>query len=262
MKSSLELREISAGYDNKPAIRNINLTVNAGELLVLAGPNGSGKSTLLKTAGGLITPMEGKVAINGREVRHLKPRQRATLTAFLFQVRDRPWAFTVRETVAQGCFARRGWLGAETKTDRDAVTVALEKAELAALAERPVTELSGGELQRVYIARCIAQGADFLLLDEPDNNLDPKYSFMILTLLSELAREGRGIIVSLHNLRLASRFADRIALLSASALGGTLNERSFQSSISALGAPAEVLTEENLGNVYDLKADLVRDLII
>ena len=245
----LELREVSAGYF-KPVLRDINLSVGAGELLVLSGPNGSGKSTLLKTAGGLLPPLEGRVEINGAEIGRLKPRERAALTAFLFQNRDSPWPFTVRETVAQGAFARRGWLGGETKADREKVSEALEKADLAALSDRPITELSGGELQRVYIARCIAQGAAFLLLDEPENNLDPKYAYTILTLLSELVREGRGAVVSLHELRLASRFAHRIALLS---LEGT---------ISAIGTPAEVLTEENISRVYDLDPELVRELIL
>ena len=262
MKGRLELAGVTAGYcsrkmyraasgsRNKPALCNINLSVEEGELLVLAGPNGSGKTTLLKTAGGLLAPLEGRVSINGKEIGGLKLKERASLMAFLFQVRDMPWPFTVSETIAQGRFARRGWLGAETKADREAVALALEKAELVPLAQRPITELSGGELQRVYIARSMAQGAAFLLLDEPENNLDPKYSYMILSLLSELVKEGRGAIVSLHDLRLASRFADRVALLSP---GGT---------ISAIGPPSEVLVEENLSRVYGLSPDLVRSLIL
>jgi iron complex transport system ATP-binding protein len=204
---SLELRSVSAGYGGTPVLRGVNLTVGEGELVVLAGPNGSGKTTLLKTAGGLLAPLEGQVLANGKDLYSLKLKERAALAAFLFQVRESPWPFTVRETVAQGCFFRRGWLGAETGADREAVASALEKAELTALAERAITELSGGELQRVYIARCIAQGAAFLLLDEPENNLDPKYSHIALTLLAALVREGRGAIAGLHDLRLASRFA-------------------------------------------------------
>jgi iron complex transport system ATP-binding protein len=251
VKHILEMRGVTAGYDSeKPALRNIDLRVEDGEILAFAGPNGSGKTTLLKTAAGLLPPLEGSVVINGREISRMKTRERAALTAFLFQVRDSPWPFTVRETVEQGCFARRGWLGAETRADREAAASALEKADLTALAERRVTELSGGELQRVYIARCIAQGAAFLLLDEPENNLDPKYSYMILTLLSELVREGKGAIVSLHDLRLASRFAHRVAILS------------LNGNICAAGTPAEVLNEENLGRVFDLSEDLVRDLVL
>ena len=246
----LELQGASVGYKDKPVLSNVNLSVEAGEILVLSGPNGSGKSTLLKTAGGLIPPLEGRVTIDGVEISRLKPREKAAFTAFLFQSRDNPWPFTVRETVAQGCFARRGWLGAETRADREAVNGALEKAYLTALAERPVTQLSGGELQRVYIARCIAQGAAFFLLDEPENNLDPKYAFTVMTLLTDLVGEGRGAIVSLHDLRLASRFAHRIALLS---LEGT---------VSVLGPPAEVLTVENLSKVYDIPEELVRDLVL
>ena len=252
----LELRSVSAGYNfnrsrrAEPVLRDIDLSVEEGELLVLAGPNGSGKTTLLKTAGGLLAPIAGKVTVNGKDISLMKHKERASLTAFLFQVRETPWPFTVRETVAQGSFVRRGWLGAETKADREAVNAALEKADLTSLAERSITELSGGELQRVYIARCIAQGAAFLLLDEPENNLDLKYANMILTLLSNLVREGRGAIVSLHDLRLASRFAQRIVLLS------------LHGDISTIGPPTEVLTEENISKVYDISEELVRDLIL
>ena len=251
----LELRGVSAGYGARgsrvtPTLRDINLSVEEGELLVLAGPNGSGKTTLLKTAGGLLPPLEGKVTINGKEIGTLKARERAALTAILFQVRDTPWPFTVRETVAQGRFARHGWLGAETREDREAVHTALEKACLGALADRPIHELSGDELQRVYIARSIAQGAAFLLLDEPENNLDPKYAYMVLSLIETLVSEGRGAIVSLHDLRLASRFAHRVALLSPEGV------------ISATGKAADILREDTLSAVFDLSPDLVRSMVL
>ncbi|MCL2007614.1 MAG: ABC transporter ATP-binding protein [Treponema sp.] len=256
MSNFLELRGLSIGYDNKKEVLSgIDLKVSSGEILVLAGPNGSGKTTLLKTMGGLLQPLEGKVYINGRDIGSLKPGDRAALSAFLFQVRESPWPFTVRETVSQGSFARRGWLGREKESDREAVNMAIEKAGLGDYSERRITELSGGELQRVFIARCIAQGALFLLLDEPGNNLDPKYAFIILTLLSDLVKEGRGAIISLHDLRLASRFANRVALLSP-----VSKEKS--GSICALGTPEEVLTEENLSKVFDLKKELVRELVL
>ena len=262
MSALLELRGVSAGYGGrrdcrrrqhrrgKIALRDIDLSVGQGELLVLAGPNGSGKTTLLKTAAGILPPLEGRVTINGKDVANMKPRERAAFTAILFQVRDSPWPFTVRETIAQGRFARHGWLGAETKEDREAINNALEKADLAGLAERPITELSGGELQRVYIARSIAQGAAFLLFDEPENNLDPKYAYVILTLVETLVREGRGAIVSLHDLRLASRFAHRVALLSPSG------------AISAIGTAAEVLREDILSEVFDLSPELVKSMVL
>jgi len=266
MKGLMELTGVSAGYltrgysdrtmrgrsalrDIKPALRDIDLSVGEGELLVLAGPNGSGKTTLLKTACGLLPPLEGSVTINGKSLNAMKSRERAAHTAFLFQIRDNPWPFTVRETISQGRFARCGWLGAQTKEDREAVNTALEKADLVSLAERPITELSGGELQRVYIARSIAQGAAFLLLDEPENNLDPKYAYMIMSLIETLVKEGRSAIVSLHDLRLASRFAQRIALLS---LG----------TISSICTPEEILNEKTLAQVFDLAPELIRSLVL
>jgi len=261
VKNSLALQHVSAGYGASPSestpsiLRDIDLLIGEGELLVIAGPNGSGKSTLLKTAGGLLSPQAGRVTINGKDIGSMKLRERAAYTAILSQGRESPWPFSVRETVAQGRFSRMGWLGAESSADRDAVNTALEKADLTALAERTITELSGGELQRVYIARCIAQGAAFLILDEPENNLDPKYSYKIFTLLAELVSEGRSAIISLHDLRLASHFAHRIALLS-KARGGQ------SGSISAIGPPAEVLTVDILSSIYDLAGGLVRSLIL
>ena len=251
MKAQLELRNVSCGYSSgEPVLCTINLSIEEGELLALVGPNGSGKTTLLKTAGGLLPPLEGEVIINGREIGSLKSRKRAEMTAILFQVKDTPWPFTVRETVAQGRFARHGWLGAQTKQDRDAIDGALERASLTGLAERPITELSGGELQRVYVARSIAQGAAFLLLDEPENNLDPKYAFTILTLIQSLVREGRGAIVSLHDLRLARRFASRVALVSPSG------------ALAAVGTAAEVLTESALSEVFGLEPELIRTMVL
>ncbi|MCL2093312.1 MAG: ABC transporter ATP-binding protein [Treponema sp.] len=252
---SLELQALKAGYGPerglaRDVIPHIDITVEAGELLVVAGPNGSGKTTLLKTAAGLLRPLSGRVMVSGKDLHSLGIRERSGLTAFLFQLRDSPWPFTVRETIAQGCYARQGWLGSQTREDKQAVEGALEKAHLLDLAERPITELSGGELQRVYIARCIAQGAAFLLLDEPENNLDPKYAFMVMNLCAALVKEGRGAMISLHNLRLASRFAHRVALLGP------------QGNLIALGPPHEVLTEETLGRAYDLSSDLVRELIL
>ena len=110
MINSLELCDISAGYGKRAVTHNINLSVGEGEILVLAGPNGSGKTSILKTAGGLLPPVQGRVMIKGKEISRLKPRERAALTAFLFQTRDNPWPFTVRETIAQGPYFRRGWL--------------------------------------------------------------------------------------------------------------------------------------------------------
>ena len=247
---TLNIKSLSCGYDKKAITFDLNLNLNGGELLVLAGPNGSGKTSILKTIGGLIPPIDGSIEIGGRNIRGMKTVQRAGLISFLFQAKESPWPFTVKETISQGRFYNRGWFGSDTANDRKTVERAIEKANLEKLSHRLITELSGGELQRVLLARCIAQDTKFLLLDEPVNNLDPKYSYMIMDLISDLAKEGRGIILSLHDLRLASGFATEIALLSA------------EGKIAAMGSPSDVLSSENIGSVYEIPEDLAKLLIL
>ena len=247
---TLKIKSLSCGYDGKAITSNFNLNLKGGELLVLAGPNGSGKTSILKTIGGLIPPVNGSIEIEGRNIRGMKAVQRAAIISFLYQAKESPWPFTVKETISQGRFFSRGWFGSDTANDRKIVDRAIEKANLEKLSHRLITELSGGELQRVFIARCIAQDTKFLLLDEPVNNLDPKYSYMIMELISDLVKEGRGIILSLHDLRLASGFASEIALLSGNG------------EIAAMGSPSDVLSGENLSKVYEISKDLAKFLLL
>jgi iron complex transport system ATP-binding protein len=224
---------LTAGYRGRAVLRDIGLELGEGELLVLAGPNGSGKTTLLKSIAGLQRPRSGRILIRGRDPGALPSRERAELLAFLFQENGPRWPFTVEELAGQGRFRRRS-----APEDREALEEALEAAGLRGFEDRPVTELSGGEYQRVLIARALFQGAPLLLLDEPANNLDPRYQIMVMEILR--ARCGRGIsaLVSLHDLNLAALYADRIALLS----GGELK---------ALGPPAAVLRPGPLEDVFN-----------
>jgi iron complex transport system ATP-binding protein len=244
MKGILELRGLSVGYRARPVLNGLDLSVRAGELAVLAGPNGAGKTTLLKTAGGIIPALGGKVMLDGREIKSFSKRGRAERIGFLFQNPSPQWPFTVREILGQGLFPRRGLIGGFPE---ERIQRSLEDAGLPGFEERPVTELSGGEYQRVLIARAMAQGADLLLLDEPVNNLDPKYQLMIMDLLKSMTGRGIGILMSLHELALARRYADRIILL----CGGK---------IRASGNPAEALKEEILEEVFDLPPGLAGQL--
>jgi iron complex transport system ATP-binding protein len=220
-------------------LEGISFSVKAGELAVLAGPNGSGKTTLLKTAGGLIPPLAGTVLLGSRDAASLGRRERAAFSAFLFQGDLPSWPFTVREFTAQGRFPRIGLFGSEGREDREAVEEALAEAGLRGLEERPVTELSGGEFQRVLIARATVRGAALLLLDEPCNNLDPKYRLAVMDLIRRVARRGTAVLMSLHDLVLAERYADRIVLL-------------HRGGIAAMGPPGEALREETLERVFEV----------
>jgi iron complex transport system ATP-binding protein len=237
----LELTNLAVGFKTGPVLAGISLTVHAGELLVLAGPNGSGKTTLLKTIGGLIKPLDGRILLDGKDTALLTKREKAGQIGLLFQGTSPAWPFTVEEIIRQGRFPYRGIFGAEQSRDREAVDRAVSAAGLSGFEGRPVTELSGGEFQRVLIARAMAQEAKLLLLDEPANTLDPKYRLMVMTLIRSMTRSGSGTsaVVSLHDLNLARRYADRIILVA-------------DGKIAALGPPAEVLEEATVTRVFDL----------
>ncbi|MDR3343465.1 MAG: ABC transporter ATP-binding protein [Treponema sp.] len=235
----LELENLTLGFKDKVVLRDISLTIKPGELVALAGPNGGGKTTLLKTIGGFIPPLAGRVLLDGKNIAAMGKREKAENISFLFQSTGTLWPFTVEETISQGRFPYRGAFGAETPADRTATDRAITAAGLSGFEYRPVTELSGGEFQRVLIARAMAQEARLLLLDEPANNLDPKYQFMIMQLIRSMADSGIGALVSIHDLNLAGLFADRIALVT-------------KGKIAAQGNPGEVLREDILREVFDI----------
>lgn len=229
----LETRELRVGYEKRIILGPLNLSLGSGELLVLIGPNGSGKTTLLKTLAGLLSPMGGEVLLEGKSLSQFASFARSKKIAFLPQNSSVSWPFTVEELVAQGRFPYRRWFGSESQADKDAVEEALDRACLRELRHRLATELSGGELQRVLIARSIAQRSRILLLDEPVSQLDPKFQITVLDLIKNLTQVGFAAIASVHDLNLAALYADRIALFS-------------EGSLLALGKVQEVLREDLL----------------
>ncbi|MDR2537795.1 MAG: ABC transporter ATP-binding protein [Treponema sp.] len=243
----LELEQLSIGFGKKPILSNLTLAVKPGELIALAGPNGSGKTTLLKTIGGLLKPLIGAVMLDGRDITLMGKREKALKISLLFQSATSDWGFTVEELVNQGRFPHHGFFrkGAAKNTeqttvlDNSIVEKAIRSAGLVGFEHRVVTELSGGEFQRVLIARAMAQAAGLLLLDEPANNLDPKYQYMVMNLVRSMTTFGRVAIVSLHDLNLASLYADRVMLVGN---GGLV----------AMGKPSEVLREDILEAVFGI----------
>jgi iron complex transport system ATP-binding protein len=241
VKPLLELRGLCAGFPRRTVLEGVDLSLAAGEIAVLLGPNGSGKTTLLKTACGLLKPLAGTVRLDGRDLGALKKAERARLGGFLFQSAAPPWPFTVRELLIQGRFSRRGLFRPDPAGEEIVETV-IDEAGLRGFEDRPATELSGGEYQRVLIARLLVQEPRILFLDEPVNNLDPKYQFMVMDLLGALKNRGISALLSLHDLRLARRYAGRIILLNR---GG----------IAAQGSPGEVLRPGTLEEVFEVKSE-------
>ncbi len=236
----LVIENVTICYESRTVLRDVSLSIHAGEVLALIGPNGVGKSTLIHAISGRLKPIGGRVLIDQRDVHRLRVEERSRLIAVVPQAIRLPESFSVFETVLMGRTPYLGWLGREGRLDRSAVQSALERTATQDLLDRPLGELSGGEQQRVLIARALAQAARILLLDEPTAHLDLKHQAGVLNLVRVLAHEeGHAVLIALHDLNLAAQYADQVALLS----NGVL---------AALGTPEEVLTEENLSPAYGL----------
>ena len=237
----LSIDDVTIRYEARTVLRHISLDANAGQVLAVIGPNGVGKSTLIRACSGTLRPAQGRVTIGGQDVHRLRVEDRAKLIAVVSQAVRLPESFSVFETVLMGRTPYLGWLGREGETDRLAVQAALERTSTLELAERTIGELSGGEQQRVLIARALAQSARTLLLDEPTAHLDLKHQASVLSLVRDLAHaENYAVLIALHDLNLAAQHADRVALLSNGA-------------VAAIGTPEEVLTEEHLSPAYGLR---------
>jgi iron complex transport system ATP-binding protein len=246
MMKKLEMQNLTCAYNGQPVLEDLCLEACPGQVLALIGPNGVGKSTLLRAMARLLQPRRGKVLLAGRDLWHTSPRDIARQLALAPQVNGTQWPATVEQVVALGRAPHRGWLLPLTSQDRIATDRALEQAGLSSLRDRKVAQLSGGEQQRVILARVLAQEPQVLLLDEPTSHLDLKYQSGILGLVHQLAhRDGLTVVISLHDLNLAALYADRLALLS-------------EGQLLAVGSPNEVLTPERLTQVYGVPIFVTR----
>ena len=208
----MELRQLRAGYGEHMVLDGIDLALRPGEVLALLGPNGSGKSTLIRAALGLLPLAGGQVLIDGADAAALSPRQRAQKAAYLPQTRPVP-NITALRMVLHGRFPHLTYPRRFRQEDYAAAMAALEQADAACLARRPMPELSGGQRQRVYLALALAQDAPTLFLDEPTAFLDVSHQLEVGRLAGQLARQGKAVVLVLHDLPLALSTADRLAVL-------------------------------------------------
>lgn len=234
----LEIRDLRAGYAGKPALRGISLTVAKGENLYITGPNGCGKTTLLNCVAQLM-PYQGEVRVDGRDARGYPHRELARRVGLMTQISDAYFPYTVFDTVALGRYAhQQGVFARLTEEDRAFVEECIARVGMSGERGRRISELSGGQLQRVYLARLFAQDPDMILLDEPTNHLDLEYQIGLLGDISGWAKkEGRTVIGVLHDLNLVLRYAGRVALME-------------QGCIVACGLPKETLSRDNLLQCY------------
>lgn len=237
----LRAETVGVDLDGRAVLDDVTIDVLDGEVLVLVGPNGAGKSTLLGVLSGERQPDRGRVTVDGRDVRGIRHAELARLRSVLTQENSVSFPFRVIEVVAMG---RSPWArSVEGRDDIRAVQEAMEQADVAHLADRRYTALSGGERARVSLARVLAQRARIVFLDEPTAALDLKHQEDVMRRARALAADGCSVVVVLHDLTLAAAYADRMALLS-------------DGRLEAIGAPAEVLTEERVERVYGLPVDL------
>lgn len=242
----LRIESLAVGYGGEPVLKGLNLAVARGEFLVVVGPNGSGKSTLVRAVTGALSPAEGRILLDGRDLRGLRPREVARTLAVVAQDTSVGFPFTVEEIVALGRIPHLPPLRSETPRDRAAVERAMRLTGTQPLAGRLVTALSGGERQRVMVARALAQEPRLLILDEPTAHLDIAHQVELLDLVRRLNRtEGLTVLAILHDLNLAALYADRLVMLK--------DGRCW-----ADGPPAEVLTEANILAVYGSRVKIVR----
>lgn len=248
--AALNGHDLLLRYHGKPVVHGVSVALEPGRATALVGPNGSGKSTLLRALSRLHQVDGGRVTLGAadgqaeRDAALLSPRRFAREVTLFSQSRPAPQGLTVAEVVAFGRHPyRRGFAG-PTVEDRNAVDRAMGVTGVRDMADRQVGELSGGEMQRVWLAACLAQETGVVLLDEPTNHLDLRYQFETLDLVRDLVEEhGIAVGIVLHDLDQASRVADTLVLMRAGR-------------VHAAGAPADVLTAENIGEVYDIRVEV------
>lgn len=238
---SLTAENLGFGYGKASVLAGIDLAVEPGEIVSVIGPNGAGKSTLLKCLLRVLKPREGKVSADGEDVERMNPRQRARKLSYVPQALPGRFPMSVFDTVLLGRRPHLSWR--PSSEDVDKVSEALSRMGLSGMALRDFDTLSGGQKQKVMLARAFAQEADYLLLDEPTSNLDLRHQIEVMGILRETVDGfGKGALVAIHNLNTAARFSDRIAMF----LGGRVHD---------CGPPAEVLSEGNIESVYGVRVE-------
>jgi iron complex transport system ATP-binding protein len=247
---ALSVEDLHVGYRDRLVLQGVTIAVTAGEVVALVGPNGSGKTTLLRAITGLIPRRAGRILLAGSPIEALTRREIARRVAVVAQQPTLPPGYRAREIVLMGRTPHLAFLAQEGPTDRRIADAALALVGAMEIADRPVDELSGGERQKIVLARALAQAAPILLLDEPTANLDVGQQAAVLELVRSLAhREGRAVLLAIHDLTLAALYADRLLLLQAGRLAaeGRANQVLTPPRIAAAyGATVAVLQPEGL----------------
>jgi iron complex transport system ATP-binding protein len=240
----LEVKNLSAGYDDGFVIKDISLTLDPGDFVALLGRNGSGKSTLIRAMLGLLGNVSGQVILGDDNLFRLGRREIARKIAYVPQLAEPVFEFTAREILLMGRYTRQARFETLSAGDAEAVDEAVRLTETAGLLGKKVGHLSGGERQRVFIARALAQDTPILFLDEPSLHLDISYQVEIYAILKSLQKDkGKTILAAEHNINLAAAHAERLVYLKDGA-------------IAAQGGPAETITADMVRAIFDAEVDV------
>ena len=243
MEVKLRTKGLSYAYADKNTIEDISLEVRCGEFVGIIGPNGSGKSTVLKNIYRALKPDCGEILLDGENLLSMPYKKSALKMAVVGQENDIPFDFTVEEMVAMGRNPRKKLFDIDTAEDRAMVHHALEHLGMENMAERSYLRLSGGEKQRVLLARAVCSECDFFVLDEPTNHLDISYQLEIFDFIKRLDIT---VLAAIHDLNMAALYCDRIYVLK-------------DGHIVLSGTPEEVLTEENIFNIYGVYSKVTKN---
>ena len=243
----VRMESVAFAYPGREIFLDLNLSIEDGEILGLIGPNSSGKTTLLKLMDGLLQPQGGKVFLEEKDLGLLSRAEVARRVAVVPQEAEVPFAFTAGEIVLMGRSPYLGRFGWEKKTDLEIAHESMALTDVTGLENRPFAELSGGEKQRVLLAKALTQQPKVLLLDEPASHLDLKHQVELHELIRSLNREKKLTVLNIsHDLNMAAEYSHRMVLLQ-------------RGSVYAVGTPSEVVTEENIRRVYEIRVMVERN---
>ena len=236
----LKVRDVEFSYTSVPILKDVCIELAESEVLGVVGPNGAGKSTLIRCIDRILKPRRGSILLDGRDINKMRLMELAKRMGYVPQSTSQIFPATVFDTVLMGRRPHLGWRSSEK--DEEKVLDVLQMLNIENLAMRDINELSGGQQQKVFIARALVQEPDVLLLDEPTSNLDIRHQLEVMEIITSIVREKKiSAIMAIHDLNLASRYADRIVMLN----GGTIIDA---------GNPSSVLTPENIKQVYGVEA--------
>ncbi|MEJ5083602.1 MULTISPECIES: ABC transporter ATP-binding protein [unclassified Ochrobactrum] len=242
----IEIRGLNVYRGSQHILHDIDLNILPSHFTALIGPNGSGKSTLLGSMATTVAIQSGHMKLGSKQLSSYSRRELAQQMAFLPQHVHTPAGMNVRELLAQGRFPWRSWLGGWSRRDEDAVTRAVELCGIEQLLDRPLQNLSGGQLQRAWIAMTLVQDTPIILLDEPTTFLDVANQLSLLDLLSVLRDAGRTVVAILHDLNQAARYADQLVMLK-------------DGRVVAEGNTQQVFTATNIDSVFSVRSRMVDD---